>query len=443
MRTNGMGMHKLPLYTFNQYMIKLYSKHINTNHSMKNNQFIEWFVGFSDGESNFTIGLDKRGKKINFNFRFMIGLHRDDKPLLKYILNNLGCGYIQDNNTKYVSYFIITNPYHLKNILFPIFDSFPLNSTKYLDFLSFKKALLIKLSESETSKNNEKTIDNILNIKNNMNNKRSIFTLPYNHINITPYWLLGLIEAEGSFYLRINSLTPVFSLTLTKVQQPLIEAIIIFLKGMLDPYSLIKADSGKLFHLNIEKAKDNTKEKIKFSIFQLDYLVNIFIPFLESLNFKSKKSLDFDDFKIIIMLIYQGKHLIKDVTSYIVQLSYSMNNYRLSTNTDVKKNFNKTCTTDKKLFYYIIEKFLSLPPLFILNDSGQIINSKTSDIVRDVFVIELIKTDNTVEIYPTITDTSISFKVSINTISSLISNGTFLTDKGISKINKIRVYKKL
>ena len=120
-----------------------------------------------------------------------------------------------------------------------------------------------------------------------MNNKRSIFTLPYNHINITAYWLLGLIEAEGSFYLRRNFLTPVFSLTLTKVQQPLIEAIIIFLKGMLDPYSLIKADSGKLFHLNIEKAKYNTKEKIKFSIFQLDYLVNIFIPFLESLNFKS------------------------------------------------------------------------------------------------------------------------------------------------------------
>jgi plasmid maintenance system antidote protein VapI len=60
-----------------------------------------------------------------------------------------------------------------------------------------------------------------------------------------------------------------------------------------------------------------------------------------------------------------------------------------------------------------------------------------------VFVIELIKTDNTVEIYPTITDTAISFKVSRNTISSLISNGTSLTDKGISKINQIRVYKKL
>jgi len=410
---------------------------------MNKQPFNEWFVGFSDGESNFTIGLDKRGKTPNFNFRFMIGLHIDDKPLLKYILTNIGCGYIQDNKNKHASYFIITNPYHLKFILFPIFDSFPLNSTKHLDYLSFKKALLMKLSESETSINKDKMIDNILNIKNNMNNKRSIFTLPYNHINITPYWLLGLIEAEGSFYLRRNSLTPVFSVTLTKVQQPLIEAIIKFLKGMLDPYSLIKADASKLFNLNIEKAKGNTKDKIKFSIFQLDFLVNIFIPFLESLNFKSKKSLDFYDFKIITLLIYQGKHLITDVKSYIFLLSYSMNNYRLSTNTDVKKNLNITYTTDKKLFYSIIEKFLSLPPLFILNDSGQIINYKTGDIVRDVFVIELIKTDNTVEIYPTITDTAISYKVSRNTISSLISNGRSLIDKEISKINKIRVYKKL
>src|ERR1700723_3144314 len=297
---------------------------------MNKQPFNEWFVGFSDGESNFTIGLDKRGKTPNFNFRFMIGLHIDDKPLLKYILTNIGCGYIQDNKNKHASYFIITNPYILK-----------------------------------------------------------------------------------------------------------------FLKGMLDPYSLIKADASKLFNLNIEKAKGNTKDKIKFSIFQLDFLVNIFIPFLESLNFKSKKSLDFYDFKIITLLIYQGKHLITDVKSYIFLLSYSMNNYRLSTNTDVKKNLNITYTTDKKLFYSIIKKFLSLPPLFILNDSGQIINYKTGDIVRDVFVIELIKTDNTVEIYPTITDTAISYKVSRNTISSLISNGRSLIDKEISKINKIRVYKKL
>jgi hypothetical protein len=43
-----------------------------------------------------------------------------------------------------------------------------------------------------------------------MNNKRSVFTLPNNQIKITNYWLLGFIEAEGSFYLRRNTLTPVF-----------------------------------------------------------------------------------------------------------------------------------------------------------------------------------------------------------------------------------------
>lgn len=141
----------------------------------------------------------------------MIGLHIDDKPLLEFILFNLGCGYIIDNKDKTASYFIITNPDHLKNILFPILDSFTLNTSKYLDFINFKKALLIKLSHSVQKKyNNQLYTKKILDLKNNMNNKRSVFTLPNNQIKITNYWLLGFIEAEGSFYLRRNTLTPVF-----------------------------------------------------------------------------------------------------------------------------------------------------------------------------------------------------------------------------------------
>ena len=61
-----------------------------------------------------------------------------------------------------------------------------------------------------------------------MNLKRTNYCLPLNHIRITPYWLLGLIEGEGSFYLRRNSLTPTFSLALTEVQRPVLEAIISF-----------------------------------------------------------------------------------------------------------------------------------------------------------------------------------------------------------------------
>jgi hypothetical protein len=44
-------------------------------------------------------------------------------------------------------------------------------------------------------------------------------------IRITPYWLLGLIEGEGTFCL--NDVNMEFSLALTAVQAPLINAIIL------------------------------------------------------------------------------------------------------------------------------------------------------------------------------------------------------------------------
>jgi hypothetical protein len=123
-------------------------------------------------------------------------------------------------------------------------------------------------------------------------------------------------------------------LSLSEVQRPTIEAIIQFFKEKLDKYSLVKATHSKLFNLSIEapRSTGNAKSKIKLSITQLEYLINIFIPFLDTMKFKSKKRLDFEDFKFISTLIYQGKHLKSERTDSILKISYSMNNFRLSTN---------------------------------------------------------------------------------------------------------------
>ena len=48
-----------------------------------------------------------------------------------------------------------------------------------------------------------------------MNKKRTNFDLTVNHIRVTPYWLLGLIEGDGNFLLQKSKLTPTFSLTLS------------------------------------------------------------------------------------------------------------------------------------------------------------------------------------------------------------------------------------
>lgn len=62
-----------------------------------------------------------------------------------------------------------------------------------------------------------------------MKNKRTDFNLPKFKLRITPYWLLGLIEGEGSYHLFIRGLVPAFSLSLTENQRPVMESIITFL----------------------------------------------------------------------------------------------------------------------------------------------------------------------------------------------------------------------
>ena len=58
-----------------------------------------------------------------------------------------------------------------------------------------------------------------------MNSNRISFNMPSNHIKITTYWLLGLIEGEGSFHLWRSDLIPVFSIVLTERQLPVLVKI--------------------------------------------------------------------------------------------------------------------------------------------------------------------------------------------------------------------------
>lgn len=141
----------------------------------------------------------------------------------------------------------------------------------------------------------EQNINKIISLKESMNRKRIDYLLPLDHIKITSYWLLGLIEGEGSFHLLRASLAPSFSLSLTAVQQPVLEKIKEFLLLQLDEYSLIKAVNTKLINISSEPASGNTKAKVKILVNQIDYINNIFIPFLDGLQFQSKKKLDFED----------------------------------------------------------------------------------------------------------------------------------------------------
>jgi hypothetical protein len=121
--------------------------------------------------------------------RLRIRLHIDGLSVLNYIKGRLGVGSIEisDNSATLVFY---THDV-IKNVIIPIFEEFPLNSRKYLNYLDFKKAFLLYVAMINRVKQRQNRPDNVINeillLKTNMNFGRTNFEMPKDHIiNITP-----------------------------------------------------------------------------------------------------------------------------------------------------------------------------------------------------------------------------------------------------------------
>lgn len=172
---------------------------INKNNNNVLLDFQAWFVGFSDAESNFSIvpKLDSEGNLNRFTFVFTIGLHVDDVEALEYIQSKLNIGNVRVYKDE--CKFIVTKRDDICKLI-TLFDTYNLNTSKYLDYLDFKKAF--NLYKDREGFLTEELKNKILELKEGMNTKRKNFNMPVEHkIIITKSWLLGLIEGEGSFQL--------------------------------------------------------------------------------------------------------------------------------------------------------------------------------------------------------------------------------------------------
>jgi len=183
-------------------------------------EFIDWFRGFTDAEGCFQI-TQRSGNA--FEFRFSFGLHIDDLPVLEYIKNQLNMGKISINSTRAkVTYNVIAKKDIAKIIV--IFSEYNLNSTKHLNFLAFKEAFALYISESR--RNIEKLKPRILEIINEMNTKKIDFTMPSNHSKVTINWLIGFI-GDGSFNYNPQTKKVIFSIG-QKGNKVLLEEILNF-----------------------------------------------------------------------------------------------------------------------------------------------------------------------------------------------------------------------
>lgn len=134
-----------------------------------------WLSGFVDGEGTFYIGINKNDEMtIGWQVlpEFRIVQHEKDIKLLYKIKKYLGCGTVRINHGDRYE-LRIRKLDHLKNIVIPFFESYPLQTQKKYDFLSFRKVILLIDKGEHLS---EEGIKNIFQTIEKMNRKQKDIT---------------------------------------------------------------------------------------------------------------------------------------------------------------------------------------------------------------------------------------------------------------------------
>lgn len=348
-------------------------------------KFYQWFTGLVDGEGHFSIfsssaARASQGKTSGFSFA--IGLHKDDKETLDFIVKELGMGKISfyANSARLV----ISDAKSIKSLI-EIFTHFPLKSTKLLDFLAFKKAFLLYTQKKEKT---SEILEEIKLIKEGMNSKRTDFDMSsiYNKdtIDININWLLGFIEGEGSFFALRRTPTNfslVFNLTQLNNNKLLMEAIQEFFNNLAESSQAgIKGKSfnigswrdgkeGSFAYLHLEN-KSNKKDILTLHITRIEYLLSIFIPLFDSLSWHSKKYLDYLDWKALLHIKAKGLHYEAVAFEVVDLILGQMNSKRLTTNRESEET--PFLNGDRNLSLEKIENLLAKPSNFEVKEDGRI-----------------------------------------------------------------------
>lgn len=210
-----------------------FSTHQRLNEEHLNNEnkilFKQWLVGFTDGDGNFSI--THQGDKWGLSYK--LSQSRYNLRVLYYVKKQLGVGSVTKDNNK--GQFFIRDRKIIETIILPIFDNYPLLTSKYFDYLRFKKALALLNDLNLTKKEKNLKLLKLKNSKLPHEYKSPAWNnvhLPLKDLNlvktvISKGWLVGFIEAEGSFYLTnkdSNRIVHGFGLT-QKLDEIVLQAI--------------------------------------------------------------------------------------------------------------------------------------------------------------------------------------------------------------------------
>ena len=283
--------------------------------------FLQWFVGFSDAESAFMINIKN---SIEAHFIFQITLHIDDIDVLKFIKHQLGIGIISIKGN-YCS-FRVHSFQDIITILLPIFDKYCLLTYKQLNYRDWRKAIILKhlsIEKGFRSLDN-KTLLEIIKLKNGMNKSRISYDGYRVSLDmINKNWLLGFVEGDGTFYLSNN--TVVFGITQKSKE------VLLLISQFIQNLPIITPYKGLFIPNKPNCIIKNNKNAYQLVITDKDVLFQYIFPFFNNLTFHSRKGIDFSIWSIGLYLYIFGYVNLPEGKTIIRKLFNIMNNKRYFT----------------------------------------------------------------------------------------------------------------
>jgi len=198
--------NKLFHQRLNEELPQFYRGYSISHNKQNSTQFFQWLVGFTDGDGTFSIVRQNN----RWSLTFQISQSTYNLRILHYIKNQLGVGSIFVESNRNMAHFRIRDMKILSSVIFPIFNQYPLLTSKYHNYVKFVKAYDI-LNDPNQKSNRDQAIQLLLSqttfgnspiwgkINNKVNNTTDAKLI------MSKYWLIGFTEAEGSFYLVSKS----------------------------------------------------------------------------------------------------------------------------------------------------------------------------------------------------------------------------------------------
>ncbi len=137
-------------------------------------------------------------------------------------------------------------------------------------------------------------------------------------MNLNAQWVVGFVDGEGCFHVGINknesmSLGVQVLPEFTVVQHEVDKQVLYGLKDFFG-CGVVRKNHGSRFSYRVRGQK-NLQERI--------------IPFFEKHKLKTRKRVDFEKFRRVILLIEKKEHLEADGLEKIRQIKQSMNSTKL------------------------------------------------------------------------------------------------------------------